>query len=53
MTLPNKNPTKLKAWGKLIKLRKPILTCFSDKDPIMRGLEKVFIKNILRKLKVS
>ena len=35
-----------KAWGKLIKLRKPILTCFSDKDPIMRGLEKVFIKNI-------
>ena len=27
-------------------MRKPILTCFSDKDPIMKGLEKVFIQNI-------
>ena len=34
------------AWKKLIKLKKPLLTCFSDNDPIMKGLEKVFINKI-------
>ena len=32
------------AWKKLKKLNKPFLTCFSDHDPIMRGLEKIFIE---------
>jgi haloalkane dehalogenase len=32
------------AWEKLKKLNKPFLTCFSDHDPIMKGLEKIFIE---------
>ena len=32
------------AWKKLKKLNKPFLTCLSDHDPIMRGLEKIFIE---------
>ena len=42
---PAHNDQKI-AWRKLKKLGKPVLTCFSDKDPIMRGLEKVFTKKI-------
>ena len=32
------------AWKKLRVLKKPFLTCFSDRDPIMKGIEKLFIK---------
>ncbi len=32
------------AWKKLKELKKPFLTCFSDQDPIMRGIEKLFIQ---------
>ncbi len=31
-----------KAWGILSQLQIPFLTLFSDKDPIMKGLERVF-----------
>jgi len=31
-----------KAWARLMKWEKPLLTAFSDKDPIMSGLEKFF-----------
>ena len=37
---------QLKAWDVLKKLQKPFLTCFSDCDPITRGLENSFIKAI-------
>ncbi len=30
------------AWGVLQKWEKPFLTAFSDKDPIMSGLDKLF-----------
>ncbi|MCP4122100.1 MAG: haloalkane dehalogenase [Bacteroidetes bacterium] len=35
-----------KAWASLMKLNIPFLTAFSDSDPIMRGLDKVFHKMI-------
>lgn len=35
---------QLAAWEVLKKWKKPFLTCFADSDPIMRGVEKTFIK---------
>lgn len=35
-----------KAWSVLTKLEKPFLTLFSDKDPIMKGLDK-FLQNLI------
>jgi haloalkane dehalogenase len=37
-------PSSDAAWGKLVQWKKPFLTLFSDSDPIMNGLEKVFQK---------
>ena len=34
------------AWQSLMAYEKPFLTCFSDQDPIMRGGEKFFIKQV-------
>ncbi len=36
-TIPNRE-----AWQKLMQYQKPFLTLFSDSDPIMKGLEKMF-----------
>ncbi len=36
-TIPNRA-----AWQKLMQWQKPVLTLFSDSDPIMKGLEKMF-----------
>ncbi len=36
-TIPNRE-----AWQKLMQWKKPMLTLFSDSDPIMAGLEKMF-----------
>ncbi len=34
------------AWTKLAEWKKPFLTLFSDKDDIMKGMEKIFLKII-------
>jgi haloalkane dehalogenase len=35
-------PENSRAWEKLAQWNKPFVTCFSDKDPIMRGGERLF-----------
>jgi len=42
---PQAKPNQL-AWKKLASFQKPFLTLFSDKDPIMNGLEKIICKLI-------
>ena len=42
---PESDPNR-KAWQELMKFDKPFLTLFSDQDPIMRGLDKLFHKLI-------
>ena len=37
-------PAQKDAWASLKRFDKPFLTCFSDKDPIMKGGEEVFKK---------
>lgn len=44
-TDPESEPNR-KAWQELMKFDKPFLTLFSDQDPIMRGLDKLFHKLI-------
>ncbi|MFQ5676063.1 MAG: haloalkane dehalogenase [bacterium] len=39
-------PANQAAWEKLLKWEKPFLTAFSDGDPFMRGLDRVFQKKI-------
>lgn len=37
-------PAQKEAWASLRRFDKPFLTCFSDRDPIMKGGEEVFKK---------
>jgi len=39
-------PANRAAWDALVKWQKPFLTAFSDRDPIMRGFDKVFLKRV-------
>lgn len=39
-------PANRAAWGAFSKWQKPFLTAFSNRDPITRGLDKVFIERV-------
>ena len=39
-------PANLKAWEFFSRWEKPFLTAFSNRDPIMRGFDKVFVKRV-------
>ncbi|MDJ0837744.1 MAG: haloalkane dehalogenase [Acidobacteriota bacterium] len=42
---PEVEPNK-QAWASLSRFEKPFLTAFSDKDPIMAGLDRIFQKKV-------